>query len=83
MLLTLLALALLLGGGFYLWYRAHRPLEGRLSQEGIGRAALMGLIALGTVFGLVGLWLLRSLICAILIVLVIVVLLARAAMETA
>jgi len=81
-LLTLLALALLLGGGFYLWYRAHRPLEGRLSQEGIGRAALMGLIALGTVFGLVGLWL-PGLICAILIVLVIVVLLARAAMETA
>ncbi len=79
---VILVTVLLTGLGFYLWYAACRPLEGRRMQEARGRMALMILAGLGIVFGTLGFWL-PGLICLIVLVLLIVVMLARAAMETA
>ncbi|MBN1920923.1 MAG: hypothetical protein JW892_06740 [Anaerolineae bacterium] len=76
----ILGTGLLLGVGFYLWTSAHRPLEGRWMQQARGRGAMMALVGLGIVFGVLGLWL-PGLLSLIVLVLLIVVMLARAAME--
>ena len=71
-----------LGLGFYLWYKAYMPLEGRRLQEAYGRAFMMGLVVVGMGLGMLGWWL-PGLICLIVLVLLVVLMLARAATEAA
>lgn len=79
--LVIASTAGLLGLGYYLWQMAHRPLEGRRLQEARGRVALIMLVGLGTAFGVLGLWL-PGFLCLIVLVLLVVVMLARAAADT-
>lgn len=79
-LLVLTLTVLFLGGGFYLWQLAHQPLEGRRLQEARGRAAMIGLVILGTVAGMLGWWTL-GLVCFIVLLLLIILMVTRSAIE--
>lgn len=77
--MVILVSGVLMGLGLYLWSVAHKPLEGRRLQEARARGALIALVVLGVVFGMLGFWL-PGLVCLVVLVLLIVVMLARAAM---